>query len=299
MEADAPAWFLDAVSSTPEHRDVTVDGCRVHYRAWGDPGMPGLVLIHGGAAHSGWWDHVAPLLAAQYRVLAPDLSGHGDSGRRTAYDLSHWAEEIVTVAADAALPGPPIVVGHSMGGWVSIVAAGEHPDAIAGLVIVDSPVVESTTPEEDAARRGVAFGPLRVYRTVDGALRRFRTVPEQDDSLPYVISHIALDSLRSVDGGWAWKFDPQVFRRFSPDPGVLSQVRCRVALFRAEHGLVTPEVGSQMYERLGRIAPVVEIPLAGHHVMLDQPLSLVTGLRTLLADWEHSAPLRTRAASAP
>ena len=47
-----------------------------------------------------------------------------------------------------------------------------------------------------------------------------------------------------------------------------------------------------MYEQLGRIAPVVEVPLAHHHVMLDQPIALVTGLRTLLADWEHSVPQR-------
>jgi pimeloyl-ACP methyl ester carboxylesterase len=47
-----------------------------------------------------------------------------------------------------------------------------------------------------------------------------------------------------------------------------------------------------MYERLGRVAPVVEIPLAGHHAMLDQPLLLLTALRTLLADWDHSEPRR-------
>lgn len=51
---------------------------------------------------------------------------------------------------------------------------------------------------------------------------------------------------------------------------------CRVALFRAEDGLVTPDIGAYMYERLGRRAPVVEIPEAGHHMMLDQPLSLLT-----------------------
>jgi hypothetical protein len=47
-----------------------------------------------------------------------------------------------------------------------------------------------------------------------------------------------------------------------------------------------------MYEQLGRLAPVVEVPFAYHHVMLDQPIPLVTGLRTLLADWEHSVPHR-------
>ncbi|MDG2908930.1 MAG: alpha/beta hydrolase, partial [Acidimicrobiales bacterium] len=67
-------------------------------------------------------------------------------------------------------------------------------------------------------------------------------------------------------------------------------ITCRVALFRAEHGLVTPGIGAYMYEQLGRVAPVIEIPLAGHHLMLDQPLLVVTALRTLFADWEHSVP---------
>ena len=63
---------------------------------------------------------------------------------------------------------------------------------------------------------------------------------------------------------------------------------------RAEYGLVTKDIGQQMYELLGRVAPVIEIPEAYHHMMLDQPLLLVTGLRTLLADWDHSRPYQKR-----
>ena len=65
-----------------------------------------------------------------------------------------------------------------------------------------------------------------------------------------------------------------------------------MALLRAEFGLVTPEIGRIMYDALGRVAPVVEIPEAGHHLMLDQPLLLLVALRALLADWEHSVPVR-------
>ena len=56
--------------------------------------------------------------------------------------------------------------------------------------------------------------------------------------------------------------------------------------------LVTADIGAEMYETLGRVAPVIEIPEAGHHAMLDQPLLLLTALRTLVADWEHSEPHR-------
>jgi pimeloyl-ACP methyl ester carboxylesterase len=55
---------------------------------------------------------------------------------------------------------------------------------------------------------------------------------------------------------------------------------------------VTPEIGAFMFERLGRVTPVIEIPEAGHHAMLDQPLLLLTALRSLLADWDHSEPHR-------
>ena len=73
---------------------------------------------------------------------------------------------------------------------------------------------------------------------------------------------------------------------------LLCQVRCRLALLRSEFGLVTLDIGVEMYEALGRVAPVIELPQTGHHPMLDQPLILLAALRTLLADWEHSDPHR-------
>jgi pimeloyl-ACP methyl ester carboxylesterase len=61
-------------------------------------------------------------------------------------------------------------------------------------------------------------------------------------------------------------------------------------MFRAEHGLVSAQMGDIMYDRLDRAAPVIEIPAAGHHIMLDQPIALIAALRTLLSDWDHSLP---------
>ena len=162
----------------------------IHYRRWGATDRPGLVLVHGGAAHSGWWDHVAPLLAGEYCVVALDLSGHGESGRRDHYDMDTWAREVIAVADHSCLPAPPIVVAHSMGGWVGITLAAEHGDDIAGLILLDS-MVARPDPEVEAARVGVAFGPLRTYPTLEEALAHFRTVPDQPTSLPYVIDHVA------------------------------------------------------------------------------------------------------------
>jgi len=74
----------------------------------------------------------------------------------------------------------------------------------------------------------------------------------------------------------------------------LSRISCRLALLRSENGLVTEDIGAYMFDKLGRVTPVIEIPEAGHHAMLDQPLILLTALRALLADWDHSDPHRPR-----
>lgn len=289
MDDETPDWFRTAIDMTPQRYETEVLGAKISYRCWGAPDLPGIVLVHGGAAHAGWWDHIAPMIPQEYRVVALDLSGHGDSDRRDEYGLSTWAAEIIGVIDHAGITSAPIVIGHSMGGFVSLTAAAEYPDRVAGIVVIDSPVREFS-PEERAARDRTAFGPLRVYPTAADALARFRTVPEQQYTLPFVVEHVALGSIGATQGGWTWKFDPAIFGNRAPAPGVLRQIHCRVVLFRAEFGLVTPDIGVQMYNLLGRVAPVIEIPLAGHHVMLDRPLMLVTALRTILADWEHSSP---------
>jgi pimeloyl-ACP methyl ester carboxylesterase len=291
---EAPDWFAAALAAVPDTGVVDVDGTAIAYRAWGNAGHGGLVLVHGGGAHSRWWDHIAPLLAADRRVAALDLSGHGDSGRREKYTLDGWAQEVRAVAGAAGVGvgagagAEPVVIGHSMGGFVALRAAGMFAADLTGIVVIDSPV-QDLTPEDEAAREARAFGPLRVYPTAEAAIARFRPVPDQP-TLPYIRDHIARTSIRPVPGGWSWKFDPAIFGRPQATPALLHHLDCRVAIFHAEHGIVPPETTELMYDKLGQLAPVIEVPAAGHHIMLDQPIALVTGIRTLLADWDHSLP---------
>ena len=293
--SDAPAWFRDSVAMPFEERRIQVAGCPIHYLKWGESGRPGVVLVHGGAAHAHWWSFIAPQLTHDCQVVALDLSGHGDSGRRQQYPREIWADEVMAVADDARFSGAPIVVGHSMGGFVCISAAARYGDRLAGAVILDSPV-RRPDPEAEEGARGRAFRNPKVYPDVDTALKHYRVVPEPTCAEPYILDHIGRHSLRTVEGGWTWKFDPLVFQRFAPRAihEILPEVRCRVALFRAEFGLVTPDIGDYMVELLGRTAPVVEVPSAYHHLLLDQPLALITGLRAIFSDWEHSIPRKPR-----
>jgi pimeloyl-ACP methyl ester carboxylesterase len=287
-----PAWFTEALAAPVTERVTSLDGVQIAYRMWGAPSDRGIVLVHGGGAHSRWWDHIAPLLTAGRLVIAIDLSGHGDSGRRASYGFDAWAHEVLAVAADAGLTEPPVVIGHSMGGIVTLRLASMFGSRIEGAVVVDSPL-RDPAPEERAARRERIFRQLIVYPTREAILARFRPVPDQP-VLGFIAEHVAATSIRQVEGGWVWKWDPAVFSSRGVPTAPLSRLDCRAALFRAEHGILSAEMSDLIYDRLGRVAPVIEIPVAGHHVMLDQPIALVAALRTLLSDWDHSRPVEAR-----
>jgi pimeloyl-ACP methyl ester carboxylesterase len=292
----APAWFAEAVSRKPESRHVDVHGARIHYLRWGERGRPGLLLVHGNAAHAHWWDFIAPFLARDYNVAAMDLSGMGDSEWRPhGYSMETFAREEIAVCEDAGMfrpAEPPIVVGHSFGGFVTILAGALYGERLAGTVIVDSPV---NPPDRKGGPPDRPIRPHNVYPSLAAALARFRLMPPQTSENLYLVDWVGRHSLKEVAGGFTWKFDPAIWRRFSigDTAARLRETKCRIAVFRGEHSiLLPPEIGEYMFNLLGRAAPVVEIPQAQHHIMLDQPLALVAALRALLADWNHSTPSR-------
>ncbi|MBS1846832.1 MAG: alpha/beta hydrolase [Actinobacteria bacterium] len=295
--SSAPGWFTAALGVPAESHTITVEGATVAYRTWGDAGKPGLVFVHGGGAHSYWWTHIAAMFAQDHRIAALDLTGHGDSDHRASYSVEQWTREVMAVADASDFAGPPVVIGHSMGGMVAIVTAAVAGEGrLAGAIVGDSPVTEPD-PEVASARLGV-FRQAKVYPSLEAALPHFRTVPAQDHYLDYVVDHVARHSLCETDGGWRWKFDPNLFSAFEGDPrGIalpyLGDIHCRLALLAFENGLLTEAISQFMYDRMGRVTPVVNIPEAGHHAMLDQPLLLITAIRALLADWDHSTPILT------
>jgi pimeloyl-ACP methyl ester carboxylesterase len=280
-----PDWFNQALAVEARAASTVVDGAKIAYRTWGE-GTRSVILIHGGAAHSGWWDHIAPLLGAGREVIALDLSGHGESDVRESYSVDHWAAEVLAVAGLAS-SAAPILIGHSLGGVVGLRAAMASGAGLGGIIIVDSPLVHFT-PEEDAAADRLAFGPPRLYPTRESVVSRFRPIPDQL-TLDYVATHVANTSVREVPGGWSWKFDSKIFDR-APQLPELIPLACQSAFFRGENGLVGTDMADEIFRRLGSATPMIEMPAAGHHPMLDQPLALVAGLRTLLAAWEHQPP---------
>ena len=288
---ERPRWAEVALATPYEDDTVEVEGARVHFLDWGGRGLPGLLFVHGGAAHAHWWSHLAPLFTRWYHPVALDLTGHGDSARREQYSHALWAAEIVGVCEAVGFPGPPVVVGHSLGGIATIQTAATYGDSLAGAVIVDSPV-RRPDPESEEGSRGGAFRSPGVYPTLDEAIDHFHLIPRQPRAEEWVMTHVARHSLHETPDGWTWKFDPRLFGHTLVNMNdQLAGVRCRVALLRGELSVVVPDdTAAYMYELMGRVSPVISIPEAHHHMILDQPLAFVAALRALLADWEHSVP---------
>ncbi len=288
-ETAPPRWFAQALAHQPEIATVTVAGCEIACRHWGDPRLPCVILVHGNGAHARWWDHVAPLLSADHSVVAMDLSGHGDSGWRAAYSWSAWAQEIRTAAATASSPSqkPPIVIAHSMGGRAAMLAACDEP-SFAGLIAVDTSIAGTVRPGVVLRIESETVPPQRFYDTEAQALARFRLGGAPvSNPLPYVLDHVAKTSLRHTDAGYTWKRDASALRRtdMGPAADTIARISCPLVLIRAEHGKLLETVGDWYSAVTGQYVPVVDIPLAGHHIMLDEPLMLVAALRALLADW--------------
>ncbi|MFJ3667445.1 alpha/beta fold hydrolase [Streptomyces sp. NPDC090106] len=251
------------------------------YRRYGRGDAPAVLLLHGAAAHSGWWDEVAPLLASTHHVVAADLSGHGDSSHRSAYSAETWSAEVAAILG-ATTDGPAVVVGHSMGGLVAIAAAARSPRLVSSLVLVDTRLPLSGLPTPTR--------PPRLFRSDTEALDRFRLLPEHTNADPRLLRRLARDGLRRTPDGWRWKFDPSARRRFTND-GVredLKRVRCPVAYIHgARSDMGGPDSRRRLEQWLGRPVAAAVVPDAFHHVPLDQPTACAATVNSFLGSPEQ------------
>jgi len=289
---DAPDWFTQALAAQIETGTVEVEGASIAWKAWGPADAPGLILVHGGVAHKQWWDALAPYLSEFRRVVALDLSGMGDSSWRDEYRMDLYAREVRAAGeAGGAFAGDkPFVIGHSFGGFVALSCSVEFGADIAGAVILDSPIRE---PEKQRSSAPPQRGG-KIYESLEYAVGRFRLLPHQQCENLYLLDHIARTSLKEQDGGWTWKFDPNLWGKLAyarRDPAeMLARMACPVAFFRgAKTSLVTEDIWAFMRAAFPD-APMASIPEAQHHLILDQPLAVVAALDALLeSGWDESA----------
>ena len=294
LDAPSPRWFRQACAFPVNSHRVEVTGCDIHYLRWNAESTGaknrGLLLLHGGGAHANWWRAIAPLLTTDFDVAAMDLSGMGDSGHRTEYNATIRAEEIDAVLAAsgffAADRPAPVLVGHSFGGLTGIRYAALHSDRLGGFIMAETPV-RPRTERRPGSAPPVEAAEVRRYATYTEALARFRLRPPQSCINDFIVEHVARHSIRRLEDGWSWKFDPAALttkRHAEPFTEYLSDIRCRCALVVGDKSaLWTPGITTHMLDTLPVDAPVISIPEGRHHLILDEPLAFVTAVRGLLA----------------
>lgn len=289
---EQPWWFRRALAAPSQTGGAEVAGAHIHYEAWGQPG-PGVALVHGSNAHVEWWRFVAPFLAEQgCRVVAFDLSGNGDSGWRERYSGEVYAEETLAICEAAGLGPRPVVAGHSFGGFVALEAAHRYGAQLGGAIFVDFTVAHPSVYVEwgaRAAKEGKQPRATRVYPELEAALKRFRFVPEQPGTHPAVIDHVARRSLRRVEGGWTWKFDPTVYDHLEMGRDQCDKfigLQCRSAVIVAEHSEDEgARFGDHMLEITGGKLPLLTLPGVHHHMMFETPVALALALAGLARAW--------------
>ena len=255
---------------------------------WGRDGDPTVVLLHGNGAHAHWWDPLVSALVPGWRVIAPDLRGHGQSGwpEEPAYDVTDFATDLTAVLG-ALAPGPVPLVGHSMGGRIALWYAVQHPERMRALALLDSRLTTVPRPLMEAWRASMAgkrHG--RTYPSRAAALAAFRFVPEERGVAPAVLADLAHHAVEErAPGEWTYRFDRAVLRPEGDGAGDLSaplrRLRCPVAIMAGEASWVLPAAERAALVTANPSCAMHVFPGA-HHFFVGDPAPVGAALRAFL-----------------
>ena len=279
-----------ATTIEPASRTLTANGLDLHYLEWGRADGAPIVCVHGFTSSAQAFNALARHLQGRYRILAPDVRGHGESGWAAdgAYGYLDQASDLAAFA-DALGLGRFTLIGTSMGGIIAMAYATAHGGRLKGLVIND------IGPEAEA-------GSQRITQTIGARPERFATF---DAAMAYrrevspITAARSLDDQRELaqgvlkeaaDGSWVWKMDPayvtQRAARVAAGRPVLwptlAALRCpTLVVWGTDSDVLLEPQARRIVETLPR-GELVAVPGVGHAPTLVEPVVL-TALDRFLA----------------
>jgi pimeloyl-ACP methyl ester carboxylesterase len=254
-----------------------------HYLEWGDRSNARvLLLLHGFRGHAHWWDFIAPWFAEEYRVIAIDFAGMGDSSSKLEYTRAGFVAE---VHAALVMTGSKRVtlIGHSFGGRIAVLVAHQYPQLLERAMVIDSNIGFADNPSQ----HHFTSRPKKLYPDLETACDRFRFIPDEPPILPRIMHHLAMHSIKRQGDGFVWKYDEALLGKIDwriAEGELLAEIQVPMDFIAGEFSAVVPP---DLAERIGRAlrhgrGPIV-IPSAYHHVPVDRPLALVAAMRALLS----------------
>ncbi|HSQ00918.1 MAG TPA: alpha/beta hydrolase [Candidatus Dormibacteraeota bacterium] len=272
----------------PRHAWIESAGLRLHCLEWGDAAAPPVLLIHGNGGNAHWWDPLVPFLTPGWRLVAPDLRGHGESEwpREPAYGIADCSGDLAALLDQLGLDRVAVIA-HSMGARIAVWLAAHHPARVRGLALLDTTLAGV---DEDVARqwRGRTIGQRqgRVYATRAEARAAFRFVPPEPEVATAIADALAYHAIyERAPGEWSFRFDRGVLSLDGDGAGDLLEVAagigCPLWMGRGTEGSVTPrrEVKALQARRDG----VEAYDFAGgHHFFLSHPREAGMALRRFI-----------------
>ncbi|NOT03491.1 MAG: alpha/beta hydrolase [Anaerolineales bacterium] len=262
---------------------ITTDQGIVHYEVYGR-GRP-VILLHGWLGSWGLWQETMAYLGAFYRTYALDFWGFGESGKkRETYAVSDFVSLVDQFMEQLGIVNAPLV-GHSMGGTVSLSVAIQYPQRVSKVVVVGSPMVGSSLAPllKLAGNRPIAFmlfNMMGVFRT---GMRMYSPYICKDPRFPEMmdrdLSRTTVESfLRSIAS----------LRRTDLTP-MLSQIKVpAMGMFGDKDVIVDPMEWQPMQKGIPH-AVIERFPMAGHFPMLEEPTLFSQKLKAFL-DQDFPAP---------
>ncbi|HEY3943087.1 MAG TPA: alpha/beta hydrolase [Acidimicrobiales bacterium] len=265
-------------------RHTVVRSLRFHFSEWGEPGLPEVLLLHGGNQSSHSWDLVSLSLADRFHVYALDQRGHGDSewARDQDYSIDTRALDALAFVEDQGLSSPTIM-GHSMGGLVTTTAALKQPDLARSLVIVDvGPELseKGTKVIHNFVTQNVEFDDLEEF--LDNVVKydRFR-------SREHIARTVKYNMLRRADGKYVSKVD---HRELGSVTGVgrlslddVKVIPCPTLVVRGgDSDVFEPDAAQRFTDALPK-GELVTVPNCGHNVHSGNTLGFLEVVGPFLA----------------
>jgi pimeloyl-ACP methyl ester carboxylesterase len=262
---------------------LPINSLNIHYRDWGDPQFPPLVILHGGGnSLSRTWDHVAAALADRFRIIIPDLRGNGESSWAPEYSWQLILDDTLKLM-DALGIDQTVLCGHSMGGRVAYMLASLSPGRVSRLLIVEAAPWDPKVRTDDP--------PIETYGTIEDAVAEaYQRQPHADkDTLRHEVEH----GLKQLDDGrWTWRMDPALVRAIwlgQLNPGTklewpaLAQIQCPTVLIYGAYSLGKMDELTAMVQTIPDCQRI-EIPDASHDLPNENPQAFIRALRSYLIE---------------
>ncbi len=252
---------------------------QLHFVEWGSPEFQPLVLLHGLEESARSWDRFAASMSADYRVVALDLRGHGESERSDEgrYGPDDYVTDVRAVVEALELRDV-VLCGHSEGGLAAVSFAAEHSSLVDALVVVDSDLAGSAKRPQASISGGV-----ERWESVNDVVARLHDVQPYaiDDTFMHQAVHLTVEA---DDGMLAWRRDPSAVEGYeNPDvSAALALIDCPTLLIRGrESTVMSHEKAVRASETISRVR-LAELEASGHWLHQEIPGAFETTVRWFL-----------------